>query len=40
MFHTGKMLEAHDGSVGENDNNQTPPTSFVDMNDDLLDEMK
>lgn len=40
LFHTGKMLEAHDGSVGENDNNQTPPTSFVDMNDDLLDEMK
>ncbi len=40
LFHTGKMLEAHDGSFGENDNNQTPPTSFVDMNDDLLDEMK
>ena len=40
LFHTGKMLEVHDGNVGDDHNDQTPPTSFVDFNDDLLDEMK
>jgi len=45
LYNTGKMLESHDGSINEtqedhHDDTPTPPVASVDVNDDLLDEMK
>ena len=39
LYHTGKMLESHDGHI-ENDDNHTDIKPTVDASDDLLDEMK
>lgn len=39
LYHTGKMLESHDGHI-ENDDDHTDIKPTVDASDDLLDEMK
>lgn len=40
LYNTGKMLESHDGNIEDHHDDFTKPTSFIDVNDDLLDEMK
>lgn len=40
LYNTGKMLESHDGKVFDDHHDSTPPLSFIDASDDLLDEMK
>ncbi|MCD8028303.1 MAG: ATP-dependent zinc metalloprotease FtsH [Erysipelotrichaceae bacterium] len=43
LYNTGKMLDKHDGKIinsSNDDSNDTSDTKPIDLNDDLLDEMK
>lgn len=40
LYHTGKMLESYDGNEDHDDTMPSSPTKPVDLDDDLLDEMK